>query len=55
LNQALTTAAQNAIRSLSANKGYLNNKEIAIPMPESISNISDMLKTAGQDDADYFL
>lgn len=50
LKEALTVGTQNAIGSLSANNGYLNNKEIAIPMPSSISNISDVLKTAGQGD-----
>lgn len=50
LKEALTVGAKNAIGSLSENNGYLNNKEIAIPMPSSISNISDVLKTAGQGD-----
>jgi hypothetical protein len=50
LKEALTVGTKSAIGSLSENNGYLNNKEIAIPMPSSISNISDMLKTAGQGD-----
>lgn len=48
LKEALAVGAQNAVGSLSQSGGFLNNKEISIPMPPSISNVSDVLKTAGQ-------
>ncbi|MEK9629055.1 MAG: DUF4197 domain-containing protein, partial [Nitrospinota bacterium] len=50
LKEALTVGTQNAIGSLAQENGYLNNKEITIPMPPAISNISETLKRAGQGD-----
>ncbi len=50
LKEALTVGTQNAIGSLAKDNGYLNNNEISIPMPPAISNVSDVLKSAGQGD-----
>jgi len=56
LKQALSKGADFAVASLGKTGGFLNDKNVRIPIPEKLSQIEDLLRTAGQDKyADEFI
>jgi len=56
LKQALSKGADFAVASLSKTGGFLNDENVRIPLPEKLSQIEDLLRSAGQDKyADEFI
>ncbi len=56
LKEALDKGTQFAVDKLGKPGGFLNNKEVRIPMPESLSWVESSLRTLGQDElADEFV
>jgi len=56
LKQALSKGADFAVASLGKTGGFLNDKNVRIPMPEKLNKVEGLLRTAGQDKyADEFI
>ena len=47
LKQALTQAAETAVRNLSKRNGYLGNDKVRIPLPGSLQKVDDLLHQFG--------
>lgn len=56
LKQALDKGTQFAVNKLGQPGGFLDNKKVRIPMPDSLSWVESSLRTVGQDEmADEFI
>jgi hypothetical protein len=56
LKEALDTGTQFAVDKLGKPGGFLDNKKVRIPMPDSLSWVESSLRTVGQDElADEFI
>jgi hypothetical protein len=56
LKEALDRGTQFAVDKLGQDGGFLNNKKVRIPMPDSIAWVEKSLRTVGQDElADEFI
>jgi hypothetical protein len=56
LKEALEQGTQFAVKRLGRDGGFLNNKQVRIPMPDSLSWVEKSLRTVGQDElADEFI
>ena len=56
LKEALDKGTQYAVKKLGRPGGFLDNKKVRIPMPESLSWVESSLRTLGQDElADEFI
>ncbi|MEN8108503.1 MAG: DUF4197 domain-containing protein [Pseudomonadota bacterium] len=56
LKEALDKGTQFAVDKLGKDGGFLNNKKVRIPMPDSLSWVEKSLRTVGQDElADEFV
>lgn len=56
LKQALDKGTQFAVKKLGQPGGFLDNKQVRIPMPDSLSWVESSLRTLGQDEmADEFI
>jgi len=56
LKQALESGAGHAVSNLGIADGFLNNQKVAIPMPEKLGKVENMLRKVGKDKyADRFV
>ncbi len=47
LKEALSIGVKYAVKELGAKDGYLNNKDVKIPLPQNLSNMETIIRKAG--------
>ena len=47
LKEALSLGVKNAVEALGKDGGYLNDKSVKIPLPDSLQKMADMAKSVG--------